>query len=104
MDVDFQVDDLIFQWDKKKNAINKQKHGVSFEDAARVFLDENALDMSDDLHSADEDRRIVIGKVEEVLFVVYVERGEKYRIISARKATPRERSWYYGGAGNIYFA
>lgn len=102
MDIDFQLDDLVFQWDKKKNAINKQRHGVTFEDAARVFLDDNAFDFSDDLHSSEEDRRIIIGKVKDVLFVVYTERGEKYRIISARKASPKERSLYYGRS--LYFA
>ena len=104
MNTDFQVDDLKFEWDKKKNAINKQKHGVAFEDAARVFLDENALDIPDDSHSTDEDRRIIIGKVREVLFVVYTERRDTTRIISARKATPKERGLYYGGIGNFYFA
>lgn len=103
LDTDFQIDDLKFEWDKKKNAINKQKHGVAFEDAAFAFLDENALDFPDDLHSGEEDRRILIGKVREVLFVVYTERGDVTRIISARKATPKERRWYYG-TGNLYFA
>lgn len=104
MDTDFQIDDLKFEWDKKKNAINKQKHGVAFEDAVRVFLDENALDIPDDSHSADEDRRIIIGKVKEVLFVVYTERTDITRIISARKATPKERRLYYGGIRDLYFA
>ena len=104
MDVEYQIEDFIFQWDKKKNAINKQKHGVAFEDAAFVFLDENALDFPDVLHSIDEERRIVIGKVENVLYVVYTEREEALRIISARKATPSERRRYYGRTGNFYSA
>ena len=104
LDVDYQIESFKFQWDKKKNAINKQKHGVAFEDAAFAFLDENAIDIPDHSHSADEDRRIAIGKVKEILFVVYVERGEKNRIISARRASPKERRLYYGRAGNIYFA
>ena len=103
MDAQLQIEEFTFQWDKKKNAINKQKHGVAFEDAAFAFLDENAIDIPDDLHSIDEDRRILIGKVREVLFVVYTERSDAIRLISARKATPRERSWYYG-TGDFYFA
>ena len=104
LDVEYQIESFKFQWDRKKNAINKQKHGVAFEDAAFVFLDDNAIDISDDLHSIDEDRRIVIGKVEDVLYVVYTERYEALQIISARKATPKERRWYYGRTGNFYSA
>lgn len=105
MDVNYEIESFKFQWDKKKNAINKQKHGVIFEDAAFAFLDENAIDIPDDLHSVDEDKRIIIGKVREVLFVVYTERSDALRIISARKASPKERRWYYGRRiGNLHFA
>lgn len=97
MDIEYQVGDLKFQWNNKKNALNKQRHHISFEEATRVFLDDNLLDIPDDTHSSDEDRRITIGKVKEVLFVVYTERGDALRLISTRKATPKERSWYYGG-------
>ena len=53
--------------------------------------------MYDFLHSTlEEDRNITIGKVDEVLFVVFTERGDNTRIISARKATPGEKEAYYG--------
>lgn len=91
------IDGQLVEWDKKKAAINKQKHGVSFEDAAFVFSDVNAVIRYDDKHSQDEDRWQIIGMVEDVLFVVYVERGEAVRLISARKATPKERGEYYVG-------
>ena len=81
---------------QKKAAINKQKHGISFEDAALFFSDENALIRYDEEHSQDEDRWQVIGMVEDVLFVVYTERVETLRIIMARKADADERREYYG--------
>ena len=87
-------------WDKKKAALNRQKHGVEFEDAALVFADENRIERYDDEHSQDEDRWQVIGEVGEVLFVVYTERGEAFRLITARMATPAERRIYYAGRTN----
>lgn len=83
-------------WDKKKAALNRQKHGVEFEDAALVFADENRIERFDGKHSAEENRWQVIGEVDEVLFVVYTERGATYRLIMARMATPAERRIYYG--------
>ena len=82
------------EWDDKKAAINIQKHGISFEDAALVFADENRLERRDDKHSQDEDRWQVIGMVDDVLFVVYTERVDAVRLIMAREASPRERSEY----------
>ncbi len=90
------IDGQLIAWDKKKAAINKQKHGVSFETAALVFADDNAIIYRDDRHSQDEDRWQIIGMVNDVLFVVYTERGEALRLISARVATPNERREYYG--------
>jgi uncharacterized DUF497 family protein len=46
---------ISFEWDEKKNALNKKKHGVSFEEAQTVFVDENALLIHDPDHSDDED-------------------------------------------------
>ena len=89
------IEGQLVEWDDKKAAINKQKHGVSFEDAALIFVDENRIERRDDRHSQDEDRWQVIGMVEDVLFVVYVERGEAVRLITARAATPKERREYY---------
>ena len=90
------IDGMLVVWNRKKAAINKQKHGVAFEDAALVFADENAIVFHDDEHSQDEDRRQIIGLVEDVLLVVFTERGEAIRLITARAATPNERREYYG--------
>ena len=83
-----------FEWDEDKAALNLKKHGVDFRDAARVFYDVYRIEWYDATHSGDEERYNTIGKVREVLFVVYTERRERTRIISARKATPRERRIY----------
>ena len=83
-------------WDDAKAEINVSKHGIKFEDAARVFLDDSRLDYFDESHSDDEERYITIGMVNAVLFVVYTERADTTRLISARKATKREKEIYYG--------
>lgn len=85
-----------FEWDEEKNAINVRKHGISFETAAYVFTDPNHLEMYDFEHSISEERFVAIGKVGEILFVVFTERRESIRIISARIATKKERRLYYG--------
>ena len=84
-----------FEWDDEKNRINKKKHGISFETAAHVFEDPNCLEMYDLEHSSDEDRYIAIGAVGDILFVVYTERVDNIRLISARLASNVERSLYY---------
>ena len=81
--------------------MNWKKHGIHFEDAALIFLDEHLIDDYDEEHSDDEDRIKVIGLVGKVLVVIYTERGEKYRLISARQATKKERSRYYGQSGRL---
>ena len=88
----------LFEWDDEKEQRNIKMHKISFETAKLVFNDENRLELFDINHSAAEDRIIVIGKVDKVLFVVYTERGDKTRIISARAATKAERKLY----GNSY--
>jgi len=93
---DFEVGDYIVEWDDNKNEINKKKHGISFETAAEIFLDDYRFDDYDEFHSDFEDRIKTVGMVENILAVIYTERGEKYRIISARKATKSEREDYYG--------
>ena len=101
--VEYQSGDLIFEWDSEKARINKLKHRVSFETAANVFFDENRIEKLDEEHSDDEERWQVIGKVEDILFVIYTDREDRTRIISARKADKDERKEYYGD-GNLYFA
>lgn len=88
---------MTFEWDEDKNRINKKKHdGISFELAVRVFLDEKRLDKYDAEHSTIyEERWNVIGRVEDILFVVYVEVNSRIRIISARKADKEETDEYY---------
>ena len=84
-----------FEWDEDKNTINKEKHKISFETAAYVFDDPYYIEMFDFEHSVDEDLYIAIGKVGDVLFVVFTERKDTIRLISARLATNAERSLYY---------
>lgn len=93
---EIEVGEFIIEWDDNKAEINYKKHGIRFKFAARVFLDENRIENFDELHSEDEDRIKVIGMVDEVLSVIYTERGEKYRLISARYATKSEEDEYYG--------
>ena len=90
------ISETIVEWDDNKNRINIRKHGISFETAALVFADEDRIEYYDRLHSVDEDRYIVLGYVQGILYVVYTMREDAARIISARLATPVERRIYYG--------
>ena len=87
-----------FEWDEKKNVSNKKKHGVSFEEAQTVFIDENALLIHDPDHSDEEDQFILLGLSSKfrILVVCYCYRksDEIIRIISARKATRPEQKEY----------
>ena len=85
---------MSFAWDPIKAESNRRKHGVDFADAVEVFYDEHALTIPDD--HPDEDRSITIGTdaISRVLAVVYTWRKTTIRIISARKATARERAQY----------
>ena len=93
---EIEVGDYIVEWDDRKAEINWKKHKVRFEDAALVFLDDNRYDDYDELHSDDEDRIKVIGKVGKILVVIYTERTDRLRIISARRAEKDEEEQYYG--------
>ena len=86
---------MLFEWDDEKNAENIRKHGIDFDDAILVFNDRYYVEFYDAAHSIDEDRYNVIGMVDDVLFVVYTERKQRIRIISARLATPMERRLYH---------
>ncbi len=95
-DIQKKIGDLLFEWDEDKAAANIRKHGISFETAGRVFQDDSLIEIFDSLHSDDENRMLAIGLVDEILSVVYTERHEQtIRLISARKATKKERSMYY---------
>ena len=96
---EYSLNGLNFEWDDEKYQLNVKKHDVTFEMAARIFFDDNAIYYYDELHSDDEDRIKVIGMVENILTVIYTERGEVTRIISARHATKNEKEDYYGQFG-----
>jgi len=90
------IAETLVEWDENKNQINIQKHGISFETAALVFADDDRIEYYDKLHSIDEDRYVVLGCVQGVLYVVYTMRDDAARLISARMATSTERKIYYG--------
>jgi uncharacterized protein len=85
-----------FEWDPRKAAQNRKKHGVSFHEAATIFGDPVAVTYHDPDHSVTEDRFVTVGTSTSgrVLIVAHTDRGESVRIISARKTTKRERAHY----------
>lgn len=84
-----------FEWDKEKAVANFKKHGVSFEEAALAFFDENAVELFDEINSEDEIRYQLIGiSNTRLIFVAYTARNEKIRIISARKANAKQTRIY----------
>lgn len=86
----------IFEWDLNKDASNRMKHGVSFEDAKNAFRDTYAIDLLDMRFDYGEDRYNLIGMVEgRLLHVSYTMRKDVIRIISARGAEPHEQRKYY---------
>jgi len=87
----------MFEWNEQKAARNAREHqGVTFEEAATIFNDPDVYIEDDAGHSDEEDRFVALGLSEKlrVLFVCFTYRGENTRLISARKATPRERKHY----------
>ncbi len=89
---------LRFEWDDKKAAANVKKHGVSFDEAKSVFVDERAKLIADPDHSEEEDRFVLLGlsSALRLLVVCHCYRGEGniIRFISARKATAKESRSY----------
>ncbi len=85
-----------YEWDDDKAGINLHKHRVSFQEGATIFNDPLVATQPDPDHSFDEERHIAIGRSVRgrVLVVVFTEREDKIRLISCRKATPRERKVY----------
>lgn len=88
-----------FEWDARKAAANRDKHGVSFEEAGSVFNDPLAYTFDDPDHSGREARQLTFGvsSAGRLLVVSSTERNDVLRIISARKATRRERGIYEEG-------
>ncbi len=85
-----------FEWDLKKAESNLAKHGVSFEIARGVFADPFAIDRTDDRNRQEEERWVTIGLVAGyLLYVVYTERNDRIRLISARQATRNEQDDYF---------
>ena len=93
------MNDIRFEWDEKKNKENIRKHGVPFDEAQTVFLDENAMRFFDPDHSQDEDRFIMLGMSFRlrVLVVCHCHRKDDtvIRIVSARKADKHEAKNYW---------
>ncbi|MHB8069098.1 MAG: BrnT family toxin [Desulfobaccales bacterium] len=87
---------LNFEWDSDKAVLNFRKHGVTFEQAAYAFRDPFGVEWTDERTAYDEDRIILLGMSGgQILSVVYTERNERIRIISARRATKHEKDNYY---------
>jgi uncharacterized DUF497 family protein len=96
------VAELRFEWDPRKSASNRRKHGVSFEEAETAFADERALLLDDPDHSSDEERFVLLGLSATLHILVvchcYRRSGDVIRIISARKADRGEEETYGGKA------
>jgi uncharacterized DUF497 family protein len=92
------MSELRFEWDPFKSKVNRDKHGVSFEEASTVFYDERAVEFYDDDHSEWEDRFLLLGISAKLrlLMVCHCFRTNEsvMRIISARKATQKEAQFY----------
>ena len=88
-----------FDWDPRKAIINRRRHGIDFADAGTVFHDDRAITIPDEEDSDEEDRFVTLGMdvLGRILVVVYTWREDLPRLISARKATVRERRQYEGG-------
>jgi len=91
-----------FEWNVAKAASNEKKHGVTFEEAKSVFYDDFAIQFFDDENSELEDRFLILGfsNQSKILLICHCEQdsGNLIRIISARKATAKERKLYKGEA------
>lgn len=85
-----------FEWNPLKADRNRRKHGVSFHEAATVLEDNLSITYHDPDHSAAEHRYITVGmsRSGRILLVSHTDRGDKVRIISARKTIPQERRHY----------
>lgn len=85
-----------FEWDPRKATTNARKHGVTFGEAATAFGDPFGLIVDDPRHSGPEPRSVLLGysQASRLLAVMFTERGDRLRLISARTATRRERRHY----------
>ena len=89
---------LRFEWDANKDEINRQKHGISFEEGSSIFFDEGAILIHDPDHSDNEDRDLLLGISAKLRLLVvshtYRDNDSKIRLISARVATLQEHRQY----------
>ncbi len=94
MDVVYRLQNLEFEWDSNKAQINLGKHGVTFTEAAEVFFD--PFYQTGDATDKDENREFILGYslTYRLLLVVFVERGKRLWLISARSATRQEKNIY----------
>lgn len=85
----------LFEWDKKKAKSNKEKHDFSFPEATEIFKDDKKKTKQDTRHDYGEERFVTVGRVKKgVSTVVHTPRGNKTRLISARRANKKEKKWY----------
>lgn len=90
----FELEDLKFEWDREKANRNHELHGIRFEEAAEIFLDEES-EIIDYGPRKGEVRLVRVGQISgRLVLVVYTERGERIRIISARKPSSHEQRKY----------
>lgn len=88
-------EDDSFVWEIEKAQLNAAKHGVTFEEARQAFADSHAVEVFDEAHSIDEARNQLIGlSGHRLLFVIFTVRGDRQRIIHARKATKSMEQFY----------
>jgi uncharacterized protein len=91
---------LQFQWDENKRLNNIRKHGIDFVDLLTIFENDNVI-IEDDRFNYNEQRFIALGLLQEwVIVIVYTERKNIIRIISARKATKYEQRTYFEQIAN----
>jgi len=89
-----------YEWDEHKRQVNIKKHGIDFIDVPTIF-DDDTVTIPDERFDYGENRFIVLGVLQSsVVVVVYTERGENIRIISARKATKNEQIYYFQQISN----
>jgi hypothetical protein len=92
------MNELHFEWDEAKNRANERKHGIYFEEAQTVFFDEDALEFHDRSHDDQEDRFLMLGQSFRYRTLMichcYRESNDVIRIVSARKASAKERKTY----------
>jgi len=85
---------MSYEWDPNKAIANIEKHGIDFADAVTVFDDLNAVTIGDPDHEEQRFITIAMDALGRILVVVYTWRGDIIRLISARKATKKERKQY----------